>query len=164
LAYLASICLTHAFFSKIILAIECVSRIEIWVYIHAMQSEKILAPKKSKVETALTEKQLEIVECLVTGMNQTEAAKFVGVSREYVCRLCQQDHFLQEIDNRVQRLKTLLAPRALANVAKMAEVAKSERVRLDANLGILDRTGHGRADANVISMKHSDVTIHIDLS
>ena len=112
----------------------------------------------------LTVKQEEILKALVTGMNQTEAAKHVGVSREYVCRLCQKGHFLQEIDKRVQRMKTLLAPRALSNVARLAEGAQSERVRLDANLGILDRSGHGVRDSDVLHIKQDNIVINIDLS
>jgi hypothetical protein len=129
-----------------------------------MRSKQSVAQNQPDSTPGLTPKQEEILQALVTGMNQTDAAEFVGVSREYVCRLCQKDHFLREIDKRVQRMKTLLAPRALANVAKMAESAKSERVRLDANLGILDRSGHGRADGNVISLQHEDINIVIDLS
>lgn len=113
---------------------------------------------------SLTEKQELVLQALVTGMNQTDAAKHVGVSREYVCRLCQKDHFLGEVDKRVRRMKTLLAPVALANVVRIAETAESERVRLDANLGILDRAGHSRANNDVISFKHDDLVVHIDLS
>jgi hypothetical protein len=113
---------------------------------------------------SLTEKQELVLQALVTGMNQTDAAKHVGVSREYVCRLCQKDHFLGEVDKRVRRMKTLLAPIALANVVRIAETAESERVRLDANLGILDRAGHGRSDNNIIAFKHGELTVNIDLS
>ena len=113
----------------------------------------------------LTPKQQDILSALVTGMNQTESAKHVGVSREYVCRLCQQDHFLREIDRRVSRMKTLLAPRALMNVVKLADTADSERVQLDANLGILDRTGHGKRDGGVMELRNdAKVIFTVDLT
>ena len=129
-----------------------------------MKRKQEITPTVSKADSSLTTKQEEILQALVTGMNQTEAAHFVGVSREYVCRLCQKDHFLKEVDKRVQKMKSLLAPRALANVAKLAEGAKSERVRLDANLGILDRSGHGKDEKNVISFKQDELSVFIDLS
>ncbi len=129
-----------------------------------MKRKQEVTPTVSKSDSSLTIKQEEILQALVTGMNQTDAAQFVGVSREYVCRLCQKDHFLKEIDKRVQKMKTLLAPRALSNVVKLAEGAKSERVRLDANLGILDRSGHGRNESNVVKFQHGELNVHIDLS
>jgi phage terminase small subunit len=129
-----------------------------------MKNNQSVSQFKTNSNPDLTPKQEEILQALVTGMNQTDAAKRVGVSREYVCRLCQQDHFLHEIDRRVQRMKVLLAPRALANVTRMAEAAKSERVRLDANLGILDRSGHAREDKNVMQVQHGEISINIDLS
>ena len=129
-----------------------------------MENKHSVSKNQSDLTPKLTSKQEEILQALVTGMNQTDAAEFVGVSREYVCRLCQKDHFLREIDRRVQRMKTLLAPRALSNVARMAESAKSERVRLDANLGILDRSGHGKNHKNIMQAQAGDVRIHIDLS
>jgi hypothetical protein len=119
-----------------------------------------ISPRK----THLTSKQDTILQALVTGMNQTDAAKHVGVSREYVCRLCQKDHFLTEINRRVQRMKTMLAPRALANVALLADTAESERIRLDASLGLLDRSGHGKHDSDVIRSEHGNVIVNIDLS
>ena len=61
-------------------------------------------------------------------------------------------------------LSTLLAPRALANVASMADNAVSERVKLDANLGILDRAGHGLKDADVISIQSEELNVYINLS
>ena len=65
----------------------------------------------------------------------------------------------------MHKLKTLLAPRALSNVAKLGlEGARSERVRLDANLGLLDRSGHGRSDSNVIQFQHDDLVVNIDIS
>ena len=137
--------------------------VELFVYQAQSSFMNNLAIAPPTIPT-LTAKQEEILQALVTGMNQTEAAKFVGVSREYVCRLCQKDHFLREIDKRVHRMKTLLAPRALSNVAKLAEEAKSERVRLDANLGILDRSGHGVRDKEIIHMEEDNFVIHIDLS
>jgi hypothetical protein len=111
----------------------------------------------------LTDKQEQILQALVTGMNQTESAEAVGVSREYVCRLCHQDHFLTELDRRVMRAKRLLAPRALANVARLASDAKSERIQLDASLGILDRSGHDR-ESMVTRIGGGDITVIIDLS
>ena len=111
----------------------------------------------------LTSKQEAVLQALVTGMNQTQAAKSAGVTREYVCRLCQKDHFLAEIEHRVQRMKKLLAPGALANVAKLAANAKSERIRLDANLGLLDRSGHSKSDGALLSVGSKQVSVIIDL-
>jgi hypothetical protein len=111
----------------------------------------------------LTSKQKAILQALVTGMTQADAARIVGVSREYVCRLCKEDHFVQEIGRRVDRLKALLAPRALANVAALADGAKSERVRLEANLGLLDRAGHGRDSADRLAFRDRDLIVNIVL-
>jgi len=129
-----------------------------------MNGKQLISRAVANSDSGLTTKQEEILQALVTGMNQTDAAQYVGVSREYVCRLCQKDHFLQEVDKRVTKMKTLLAPRALANVARLAEGAKSERVRLDANLGILDRSGHGKDESNVVRFQHGELSVHIDLS
>ncbi len=63
-----------------------------------MSSKQAITRTVAKLDSGLTIKQDEILQALVTGMNQTDAAEFVGVSREYVCRLCQMDHFLKEID------------------------------------------------------------------
>ena len=57
----------------------------------------------------------------------------------------------------MQKVKTLLAPRALSNVAKLANGGKFERVRLDANLGILDRVDHSKDESNVVKFKHGEL-------
>jgi hypothetical protein len=111
----------------------------------------------------LTSKQEVILQALVTGVTQADAARIAGVSREYVCRLCKEDHFVTEISRRVDRLKALLAPRALANVAALADGAKSERVRLEANLGILDRAGHGRESSDRLAFRDRDLIVNINL-
>ena len=125
---------------------------------------KVTQECKDLTPINLRPKQIKIIDCLVTGKNQTETAKIVGVSREYVNRLCRQDHILREIDRRLMNVKTMLAPRMSANVANLADNAESERIRLDASLGILDRTGHSKGDQNRIEFRHEDLVVHIDLS
>lgn len=96
-------------------------------------------------------------------MNQCQAAEHVGVSREYVCRLLKKDHILMEITRRIAKVKAIAVPRAIANVIALSERAASERVKLDANLGLLDRAGHTRHSPDELNIRHGELSVRIDL-
>ena len=112
----------------------------------------------------LTVRQSRIIDAVVTGMNQSQAAEHVDVSREYVCRLLKKDHILAEVLRRTEKTKSLCVPRAIANIVSLSEGAESERVRLDANFGLLDRAGHGRRSSDEFNIRHGELSVTIDLS
>lgn len=108
-------------------------------------------PKRSR--KTLTKRQLRFCEAVVEGKTLTQAFleawpeyKFSKWVSNYASKIASDPKIRDQIEQLQQAVRTqfvINAPRALDRLEELAEEAKSEKVKLEANLQILDRAGLG---------------------
>ena len=98
-------------------------------------------------QASLTARQSEVVNLLtVEGLSQTETAERLGVSLSVVNRIVHREDVQAELVSRSRSALSAYVPKAVRTVADLASSAKSEYVKLQAAVAILDRVGLSQPD------------------
>lgn len=103
-----------------------------------------------------TAKITQLIEHLVTepGITITNAAAQAGLTREYVSRALKMPHVRAALLERAQRELPIHALQAPARIGELARTARSEKVRLEANQDLLNRTqGQAEGPQQVVNIQ-----------
>jgi len=121
------------------------------------------------LQRKLTTKQMALVDTLVaTGCSITKAASQAGYAsgesgRVTASKALKLSHVQQYMMTRIQETIGLNATKAVAQVSKLAQGAKSEYVQLEASKDILDRAGYKPIERAQVQVA-GDISVSIDLS
>ena len=116
----------------------------------------------------LTELQDRFIDAYVTNGGAIEKAAIdAGYSeasaRTLGSRLLKDDKVLQEIYRRTVGRVAVMAPRALGIVDQLAQSSRSDKVRLEAAMDLLNRAGL-KAPERIDHRIGGEITVNIDLS
>lgn len=116
----------------------------------------------------LTDLQDRFVDAYVTNGGRIEAAAIeAGYSEDSArtlgSRLLKQDKVLAEIYRRTMGRVAVVAPKALDVVERLAQGSRSDKVRLEAAIDLLNRAGL-KAPERVDHRVSGDISVQIDLS
>jgi|TARA_R110002012_G_scaffold319472_1_gene540319 phage terminase small subunit len=123
----------------------------------------------ANIERKLTSKQMALVDTLVaSGCSITKAAAEAGYAsgdsgRVTASKALKLPHVQQYMMVRVQETIGLNATKAVSQVARLAQGAKSEYVQLEASKDILDRAGYKPIERAQVQVA-GDISVSIDLS
>lgn len=114
---------------------------------------------------ALTDQQLQAIEVLAIGAKNQDAADVAGVSLRTIVQWKSSPLFKAELDRQIEINKKHvddrlinLADTLILNILDLAKRAKSEKVRLDANVYLLNRlAGMPIAKVENKEVKENDV-------
>ena len=122
-----------------------------------LEPQKTVQESERAVKTKLpTPKIRKAIELLVMSpsITITDAANQVGLSREHLSKSLKMPHVKAALIARAQSELPLYAVQAPGRIAELARAAKSEKVRLEANQDLLNRTtGEGEGPSQVVNIQ-----------
>lgn len=112
--------------------------------------------ERANTTRKVTPKMNKAIELLVTDPKLTikEAAAQAGLTREHLSKSLKLPHVKAALIDRARAELPLHALQAPARIAELARAAKSEKVKLEANQDLLNRTtGEDAAPSQVVNIQ-----------